>query len=401
MVPMIDLDRLLETAVMEGALHEGRDPSRVATMFGTRVYAADASGDVLQTPFANRFTAAERAFIEQWAGVMGDEEIGRRLGRTQDSIKIYRIRHELPSPMNHPDYITVNRIAGAIGTDIKSVIRLVEVGVLPVEVAPLADRLCRRMRRPAFYAWALRPSNWPYFIRSVRDTSRIRDEKLRRLLEKRKAQWGDEWLMPGEAGRILGVDHHDINRYIRSGRLRALVKYGNWFLLRSDVENATFPICRGRGSGLFETYGTARGDAFILLATGIGMPYDHVARMTRRWADGYGIRLRRGGIRRLGLESQLVKAFGLPLTRYGDEWWCDWRLVARRFPLLAQGWETIRRGGRPTVQQAKAVASVLARWFRLFRPDDPLVGRIHVSGTTSRDVLEAGVARYEAEVSGM
>lgn len=91
--------------------------------------------------------------------------------------------------------------------------------------------------------------NWVYFIRSVRRPERIRDERLRRLLVKRKVTWGDEWWTTGEAAEFHGVESTDVQRYIVAGRLPA-VKYQNWMVLRSEATRPGLRFFRGRGRGV-------------------------------------------------------------------------------------------------------------------------------------------------------
>lgn len=362
-----DLDALLDEAVLRGALADGRAPHLAAAQFGAARAIAAARDTVPvrgANTQANRWTPAETAFLHRAAGVLGDEEIAALLGRSVDAIHVRRTRAGLPGPLVHPDYLTGRGMAHALGIDIKSITKLIERGLLAAESAPLAGRACWRMRRAAFVAWALRPANWPYFYRSVRRPERFGDAKLRRLLIARAARWlgpdgrPDEWWTTGEVARYHGVDSTDVTRYIYAGRLPSAVPWGNYLVRRSDATRPGLVFYKGKGAGVFERCGTPAGDAFLVLATAVGVPATQIARL----AGGISHATppaRVLGLHRRGHIPWLIRAYGLPVLYRADApgegrsadglLWADWRTVAHRFPRLAAMWPRAAAGALRTM----------------------------------------------------
>lgn len=355
-----DLDELLEGAVLHGALADGRAPGLAAVQFGAaQAIAAARETAVRRDPsrkinrMADRWTAAEADFLRRAAGVLGDVEIAARLGRTVHGVRVQRRRMDLPGPMVHPDYLTGNDMAYALGIDGHSIIKLIERGLLAAEVAPVVGRRFWRMRRAAFVAWALRPGNWPYFYRSVRRPERIRDAKLRRLIAHRAARWlgpdgrPDEWWTSGEVARYHGVTDRDVTRYIYRGLLPSAVQWGNWMVRRSDATRPGLKFYKGKGEGRLEPNGTPAGDAFLVLATAVGIPATQIARMVGGISHAT-IPSRVLAMHRRGLIPWLIRAFALPVLYRADApgntrstdglLWADWRAVAHRFPRLAAAW---------------------------------------------------------------
>jgi hypothetical protein len=353
----LDLDDLLEEATLHGALAAGRDPALAAHQFGAgRTLAALADRPATaRATIAGVWSPADEEFLRQWAGVLGDAEIAERLGRSVTAVDLRRSRLRLPGPLTHPDYITANRMALALGVDAKAVYGWIARGIFPAaEVAPLTNRsFVWRARRSAFYAWALRPENWVYFYRSVRRPERIRDAALRRLIVRRAARWGDEWWTSGEVAAYHDVDSNDVQRYIVAGRLPA-ARWQNWMVRRSDATRPGLRFFKGKGEGVFERCGTPAGDAFIVLTAAVGIPATHVSRMMGRSSHAAASERLKHILRR-GHAPWLIRAYGLPVLyrarpeagRYYPDGslWADWRAVAHRFPRLSQAWPQVEAGG--------------------------------------------------------
>lgn len=365
-----DLDALIDSAVLHGAMSEGRAPRLAAVQFGAaRAIAAarDAHAATGVTTNGNRWSPAERAWLDEVAGVLGDEEIGAALGRSRMAVRIRRRRAGLPGPSVHPEYITGHQMALALGIDGHSVVKLIERGVLAAELAPFADRRVWRMRRAAFVAWAVRPENWPYFYRSVREPERFGDAALRRLIARRDEQWGDAWWTTGEVAAYHGVHDTDVNRYIQHGRLPA-VKWGNQMVRRSDATRLGLKFYKGKGEGQFELHGTSRGDAFLVLATAVGIPATQIAAMAGNISHTTAS-TRVMALHRRGYIAQLIRTYELPVLYRagapgagllsnkkpapGGLLWADWRAVAHRFPRLARAWPRHEAGELRTLREQR------------------------------------------------
>ena len=337
---MIDLDELLDDAVLEAAVAMGRDPRLAARQFSAAAVArvAGADGIVTRGTHVNRWSAADNDYLRQWCGTLSVAELAARLGRTGEAINIQRKRLGLGSVLHDPDWVTGTQMAKALGVDGHSTMKLIERGILPAEPAPL-EMAVWRTTRTAFYAWATNPLNWVYFIRSVREPERIRDEKLRRLIIRRAALWGDEWWSIGEAADYHGVIHQEINCLIRAGRLPA-VKWGNWWVLRSAATRPDFRVYRVE-DGRLHQFGTPAGDAFLVLAGAVGVPWSHIGRMMGKKF----LEFRYKALVRQGAVPWLARLYELPIqTRDGAVWWADWRDAAHRFPVLTRAWARLAAG---------------------------------------------------------
>ncbi len=70
-------------------------------------------------------------------------------------------------------------------------------------------------------------------------------EDARELVAKARDAWNDEWLTPGQASRIIGINPalkaHNVNRAIHAGSLKA-IRWGNWWIRRSDLPPAEMTI---------------------------------------------------------------------------------------------------------------------------------------------------------------
>lgn len=390
-----DLDDLLDAAVLEGALAAGRDPVLAASQFGAaRVIAAGAAAGK-RAGFGDVWSESEIEVITDQLSELGVEGIAERLGRSLSAVETRRYLLGLPGVTRHPEYITGQGMADALGMDSHSLLKLIDRGVLPVERTPLAsDRLVWRMRRTAFYVWATRPENWVYFNRSIRQPDRIRDERLRRLIVRAAAEWGDEWWTIGEAANYHGVAHELLNKYIHQGRLPA-VKWGNWWVRRSDaVALRVYSI----EDGQLPHRGTTGGDAFLVLAVAVGIPYPHIARMMRRRTDG-GVTTRYRALRDRDRIPWLARLYDLPVQyRASDRAaWCDWRDTAYRFPLLTRVWERLKAGDKLGRRERAVLAGVCRAFLNFHVPGHPLAARL-VKGDSAAEKLAVVVALYEETV---
>ena len=377
-----DLDALLDDVVLEAALADGRSPLLAARQFGAAramaVAGAMERGATLGT--ANRWTAEDEAYLARWSGVLGTDELARRLGRTPTAVDTQQRLRGLARPTSHPEYITGQQMADALGVDAHAVIKLIARGKLAAELAPFeSGRVVWRMKRTAFYAWATNPANWVYFWRSVERPERIADEKLRRLIARRRERWDDAWWTPGEVAAYHGVSHIDVNRYIRHGRLPA-VKWDNWRVLRSEATRPGFRIYR-IADGALHRWGTPGLDAFLVLAYAVGIPNPHIARMTGGRISDSGVVTRHRVIIGRGLVPWLTHAYGLPVELRDDGLtWADWRRVAHRFPRLARVWAELATGeedlGRRGRRADRALlCGVLGAFLRRHGLDAPRLGQ--------------------------
>lgn len=209
------------------------------------------------------WTDEQDQFLRDHIGWLTDQQIGEALGRTAIAIKLRRQRDlRLPCASKMPGYLTGNGVAAALGVDIHTVTKLIDRGILPGRILP-GERNIRVVRRITLLRWAVNPMNWPYFQAWRRD---IPDAHIRRLITRQLQRWDDEWLTPQQAADLHGVEHTDVNRYIRAGKLWG-IQWGNWWLLRSVVCAPGVIFYKGKGTAqkAFSGWGD-RADTFIIRA---------------------------------------------------------------------------------------------------------------------------------------
>ncbi|MCG3208655.1 MAG: hypothetical protein FOGNACKC_02267 [Anaerolineae bacterium] len=262
---MLDLDELLDQAVAEGELESGLDPALVAARSPRVTVRPDITATASQ---AAGWSTAEECFIANYTGHYSDAEIAAALGRSVGAVKIRRYRHlRIAGASVNLDFMSATRVAHALGIDGHSAIKLADRDILPVW--RYSEREIRLTRRTTFLRWAVNPLNWVYFIRSVRDTSRLGDAHLRRLIKRQKQRWPDEWWSIGEVAQYHGVGHTDVNRYIRAGKLTG-VKWGNWWVLRSEALKEGLYFFKGKGAAQDSDWSEAA-DVFLITGVALGV----------------------------------------------------------------------------------------------------------------------------------
>jgi len=303
-----DLDELLDQAVAEGELEAGVDPALVAWRSpGVQVR----DGIAAREAGNQGWTADEERFLAQCVGRFSEAEIAAVLGRSVSAVKIRRSRHlGLPGASRRPELITGHQMGAALGIDGHAVVALVDRGIIPAwRYSELEMRLTRRV---TFLRWAVNPLHWVYFLRSVREPERFGDGHLRRLVERQKTRWGDEWWTSGEVAAWYGVHHTDVNRYVHAGKLTG-TQYGNWYFRRSEALKPGLVFYKGMGAALGDVW-NEEADLFLLIGVALGVQQAEIARrmgwplkrLVYRWQL-----LRRGG-----LIDPLIDKYGLVVTHH-------------------------------------------------------------------------------------
>lgn len=211
-----------------------------------------------------RWTPAEDEFLRTNLGHLTEKEIAQKLRRTPISVHIRRERDlHLIAPSKSPDILTAEHVAMGIGSDSKSVHRLIDRGIMPGRRLP-ASRSIRIVNRPAFLIWLCKPENWIYFKidqvgamrpRGGRGYTGVYDfafwEDARRLVQNKYRRWKDEWLTPGQISRMLHLPSRSryINVAIHKGNIKA-IKWVNWRILRSALPKNKTLNFKGEWVGL-------------------------------------------------------------------------------------------------------------------------------------------------------
>jgi hypothetical protein len=304
----------------------------------------------------------EDGFLRANLGVLSEEEIAAALGRTPTAVHLRWSRDlGLPAPSKDPAYVTAHRAARMLGVDVHAVCGWIERGWLPARRLPFRDRKVWRIRLEHLKRFAIRPEHWILFR-----PERVRDHALARLV-----------------AEMHGVDHRDVNRFVRAGKLPA-VKWNNWRIRRSDAWQAYFP--KGRGSGHVLDW-SEEGDAFLVLARAVGLSLAEIARRMKRPAEQ--VRLRLATLHRRGQIPFLLGKYGIEgvLYRENGRLLADWREHRGRFPALARAMDLFAAGRRLSPAQAERVRGVLWAWAAFYLGDrHPLARRLQCPHSRSKTV---------------
>jgi len=277
------LETMIDLAVIEGLLANGTAPSVLsrASPEGSRSLTVlrRKLGYVALAGNANRWTDEELRYVRQHLGRLSLQDIGAHLGRSANAVKIMYQRQGWPAPSKQPEELTAHQIGKLLGKCVKTIIHMIDLGILPGRVLP-SRRNIHVVRRITFECWLISPANWIYF-----KVQRIRDPRLRRLVDLARKRWPDEWLTTGQAARVLGLKVSGcIHQRIRRGKLPAR-RWANWWVLRSQVEQ--LHVVAGRGSpGRSRGLWTPAGDACLLRFRAEGKTWADISRlMGPRYSD--------------------------------------------------------------------------------------------------------------------
>ena len=403
-------EELIDLVVTEAEIESGLDPSVVSsrTSFGRRgvfvISQREAEGQGAGiSPKQALWSPAEKSFVQRNLGKLSLEEIGAALGRSENGVKILFTRNGWPAPSKQPDELTAHQIAELMGKCGKSIARLIDEDILPGRRLPM-ERVIRVVRTTTFKRWLINPENWIYF-----DWRKTRDHHLRHLCELQAERWGDAWITTGEAARVAGCTHADVNRWIHMGKVRSARKWGaNWKMLWSEAEKLDIPK-RGKGSkGRAMAEWSEPADAFLVLARAVGISNSLTARlMGPGWEKRVGYRLYI--LNRDGLIPALLKRHRYPIEFRPKgrmpELFADWRKFAPRFPFLRISVERYLQGENLTPKDLENVRGLLYRWASWHLGSDPssekLIRRLQSLGRVSYAEARLRKAHQQLQARGV
>ena len=201
-------------------------------------------------PSKRRWTVEEENFIKDNYVRSFDVEMAKCLGRTLIGVRLHIKREmHLVSRSKDPAILTAEQVANGLGIDGKSVHLLMDTGRMPCRLLP-GIKTMRVIDRVVFMKWMLNTENWLYFRqervgaffrRGKRGLGKSYDfalwENARRIILKKRRQWKDCWLRPGQVKCLLRIDAvgtRYINKAILAGMLKAK-RWGNWWIKKSDL----------------------------------------------------------------------------------------------------------------------------------------------------------------------
>lgn len=354
----LDLDGLIEMTVNAAQIEDGVNPRLVMARSSRPVPVA-----LLQNDGINQrngvWTAEEEAFLRDNLGVLSQEEIAEALGRTVDAVKIRWTRKGYHAPSKQPGDIVAHRVGKMLGMCGKKVIRLIDLGIMPGRTVP-GGRNIHVIDRFQLLRWCVQPGSWIYL-----KVHRIRDQRIKRLVQMRQARWEDEWWTTGQVARFYGLASVTvINRRIRDGHLPA-IRWDNWYVLRSDALQQRFT--QGKDSATLLDWSRA-GDAFAVLATAVGIPCETIDQLrhepSKRMWYRVGYLVERQQIR------PLIIDYHLPVQQRDGLLFADWRDAADRFPGLCRTVEKFRNGRALSHTDRQYLRGVMRSWAQWHGLDD-------------------------------
>jgi hypothetical protein len=350
---MNNLDLLIDDAIVYAEISTGTDAAWLSRRVDSRLVALYAGQG--QRNKAPDWTAAEDAYLRQHYLFATDQDLGEILGRSAEAVHLRWERDlHLPARSKHPQWPNASRIGHMLGIACsKRIIRLIDEGILPGRRTATDDGYIRIVNLRTLTRWVLNPNNWIYF-----DTRKVRDAHLRRLIDHKRAAWGDEWLTTAQVADLHGVEHKDIERYILAGKIKA-VRWNNWRILRSEATKPGLKFFKGKGKTESLILWTDAADQFLLLARALGYSWrsiDHMAKQAKGRAE---FRIKR--LHRTGAIPALIADMAMQYNPATGYLYADWRDHAARFPRLAAA-NIAFAEGRPA--DLPLVVNTLQTWLQ-------------------------------------
>lgn len=355
------LDALIDQSIVFGELSAGvrgdwlareRDPRMVAVL-----------GNSAQAPErkAPAWSAREDELLKRWLPWMSNEQIGARLGRTAVAVELRWKRDLRLTPRTFdPEWPTAREAARLLGMGCaKSIVRLIHEGLLVGRLLPMGRKMWG-VSRHALIRFVANPENWIYF-----KPDHVKDPYLRRLVELRRARWPDAWWTPGQAGAYHGVTHMAINNRINAGTLPAK-KWGNWWIKRSDA----MAMLIEPGKGHHKLLGrTEAGDAFLLVARGLGFAYQTINALCK-WPKGRAeYRLNALLADPATVDAMVTRRGRVQFYAPTGALFADWRDFPNRFPRLEVAHARFV-AGRANAGDLAYVRYTLATWMAWYARDE-------------------------------
>lgn len=322
----MNITAFIDAAVTKAAVDSGISPKILVNQRGmTNVNMFATGAKIIES--ANVWSKSDESYLLDNIGRKTDHEIGNALGRTAYAVKLRRQRRGMPAHSKRPGWVTGNGAAKILGVDIHNIMILTQRGILPHEIIP-GEKGIIAVREAVLIRWAVNPMNWVYFKQN-----KVTDQRLNRLIQLKSERWHDEWWGTGRVAEYHNTSSNMVAKYILLGKVRA-IKWGNWFVLRSEATKPGLRFPVGKGSG-HEVDWSEECDAFWILGRAIGLSTNMLDRMSAievvRRAD---FRLRclwdAGTIDELNQQFQL----GVSIDHSRRMVFADWRNYPGRFPGL-------------------------------------------------------------------
>ena len=184
MIMVVDYNELVDEAI-----HTGDVVTRAGDGEIPRIIALRTTNLNPKKTRPPRWSEQDDAFLRKNHGLLSENEIARRLGRTETAVRLRRKRDlGLPAATTDPRYWTANVVGNMLGIEGRKVVYWIDQGILQGDRIPFQNHRIRRVRRQVFKQWVINPQNWVYF-----DITKIRYAHILRLVSLRHERWGDDW----------------------------------------------------------------------------------------------------------------------------------------------------------------------------------------------------------------
>ena len=176
---------------------------------------------------------SEITHLRTWHGRAPRREIAKSLGRTEVSVKLKTKRLKLKSPINWEGLLTARPLGAALGIDAKSAWKLLTAyPEFPSVTLYAGNKPLSAVYKRTLIRFVSNPLNWWIFY----DVEKFVDKDLCRARDLARFGFDDEWVWIGDAANELFLHHKTINSWVNKGLFPNAKKYGNWRLLRSELE---------------------------------------------------------------------------------------------------------------------------------------------------------------------
>lgn len=183
----------------------------------------------------DQWSNQEESYLCRNYGWLPVWKIAQNLGRTEDAVVVRAKRLGIPSVKDWPYIYTEWQLAPILGHHRKTIWEKMKGGIIPTLTLWKRNTPVMAVDIRELKAWLADPDNWVYL-----DVEKIVNEELRRVVDRARRQWDDEWLKTGQASEEYHFTTQWFTELIRRGELPAK-KYCNWNIKRSDIEAFVSP----------------------------------------------------------------------------------------------------------------------------------------------------------------
>ncbi|MCA9980032.1 MAG: hypothetical protein KDD89_04350 [Anaerolineales bacterium] len=200
----------------------------------------------------HNWTAADDAYLTDWHGRVPLSDIAAELGRTLEGVMARRLTLGLDMPHEWPTIYTSTQLARAFGIGNESARGLLRTSPkmmtfwrrkwrmttthdrrMPSDKFWRTNEPMQAIYRSRLHRWLRNPLNHWCVKRMARP---LPSQELEEIVTYAERRWDDEWMTTAEAGQMVCVECDTVSNWILSGLLPSAVRYGNWYVLRNEVQ---------------------------------------------------------------------------------------------------------------------------------------------------------------------